>query len=227
MIVVCVVVLVAAALVADPSALRRRAPHAAEGAGRRPRASALALLAWPVWFALEGPAHLTGLVWPNVGVIGGFIPSSFVATSYPPRKNVFLALGGYEGAPLASAAYLGWSFLAVLVAGLVAFWRDRRLWFFGFLFVVCVAFSLGERHGQWEPAWIFTHDPGARQRDRAALHGDRLPGRRGDAGRHPRPRARVAARLARRARRAGRGRRRPGAHGRHLRRASALRHAGR
>ena len=92
----------------------------------------MVLLAWPVWFALEGPAHLSGLVWPNVGVIGGFIPSSFVTTAYPPRHNVFLALGGYEGAPLGSAAYLGWSFLVVMVAGLAAFWRDRRLWFFGF-----------------------------------------------------------------------------------------------
>ena len=51
------------------------------------------------------------------------------------RTNVFLALGGYEGAPLASAAYVGWSFLVVMVAGLAAFWRDRRLWFFGFAFV--------------------------------------------------------------------------------------------
>ncbi len=120
---------------------------------------AAALLAWPVWFALEGPGHLTGLVWPNVGVIGGFIPSSFVATSYPAGKTVFLALGGYGGAPLPSAAFLGWSFLAVLVAGLAAFWRDRRLWFFGFALAVCVACSLGERHGQWEPAWIFTRIP--------------------------------------------------------------------
>src|SRR6202044_1715893 len=54
---------------------------------------------------------------------------------------------------------LGWSFLAVMLAGFVAFWRDRRLWFFGFALVVCWAFSLGERQGQWEPAWIFTRIP--------------------------------------------------------------------
>jgi hypothetical protein len=46
-----------------------------------------------------------------------------------------------------------------MVAGLVAFWRDRRLWYFGFVFVVCAACSLGERHGQWEPAWVFTRIP--------------------------------------------------------------------
>ena len=135
--------------------------HAAHRTGRRGLRLALGvvLLAWPVWYALRGPASLSGLVWPNVGVIGGFIPSSFVTTGYPPRSNVFLRLGGYEGAPLASSAYLGWSFLVVMVAGLAAFWRDRRLWFFGFALVVCAACSLGERRGQWEPAWIFTRIP--------------------------------------------------------------------
>jgi hypothetical protein len=156
--VVCVFALVAAALVTNPGAVRARLPHAATGLAIG-LGLGLVLLAWPVWFALKGPASLSGLVWPNVGVIGGFIPSSFVTTGYPPRSNVFLKLGGYEGAPLASAAYLGWSFLAVMLAGLVAFWRDRRLWFFGFALVVCAACSLGERHGQWEPAWIFTRIP--------------------------------------------------------------------
>jgi hypothetical protein len=157
-VVICVVALVLAALATKPSLVRARFPYAAKalalGLGL-----AVVLLAWPVWYALKGPASLSGLVWPNVGVIGGFIPSSFVTTGYPPRSNVFLALGGYEGAPLASAAYVGWSFLAVMVAGVVAFWRDRRLWFFGFVFVVCAACSLGERHGQWEPAWVFTRIP--------------------------------------------------------------------
>jgi hypothetical protein len=150
--------LVAAALVADRDTVRRLAPHAAKGLAVGVVVGGV-LLAWPVWFALAGPAHLSGLVWPNVGVIGGFIPSSFVSAGYPDPHNVFMALGGYEGAPLASAAYLGWGFLAVLVAGTVAFWRDRRLWFFGFLLVLCGTFSLGERHGQWEPAWILSRLP--------------------------------------------------------------------
>jgi hypothetical protein len=156
--VICVVALVVAALVTKPSLVRARFPYAAKALAVA-LGLAILLLAWPVWFALKGPASLSGLVWPNVGVIGGFIPSSFVTTGYPPRSNVFLALGGYEGAPLASAAYVGWSFLAVMAAGIVVFWRDRRLWFFGFLLVVCAACSLGERHGQWEPAWVFTRIP--------------------------------------------------------------------
>jgi len=155
---VCLLALVIAALVADRDTVRRLAPHAAKGLGVGLVVGGV-LLAWPVWFALEGPAHLSGLVWPNVGVIGGFIPSSFVSAGYPNPHNVFIALGGYEGAPLASAGYLGWAFIAVLLAGMVAFRRDRRLWFFGFVLFLCVACSLGERHGQWEPAWIFTKLP--------------------------------------------------------------------
>ena len=155
---VCLVALVIAALAADRDTVRRLAPHAAKGLAVGLVVGGV-LLAWPVWFALEGPAHLSGLVWPNVGVIGGFIPSSYVSAGYPNPHNVFMTLGGYEGAPLASAGYLGWGFVAVLLGGIVAFRRDRRLWFFGFVLFLCVACSLGERHGQWEPAWVFTKLP--------------------------------------------------------------------
>jgi len=157
-IVVCLVALLAVALVTNPGGLRERLPHAARALGIGLVLGAL-LLAWPVWFALEGPAHLPGLVWPNVGVIGGFIPSSFVTTGYPSELHSFLPLSGYLGPPLASSAYIGWGFLAVLVVGLAVFWRDRRLWFFAFTFVVCVGCSLGERRGQWEPAWLFARIP--------------------------------------------------------------------
>ena len=59
----------------------------------------LVLLAWPIWFALEGPAHLSGLVWPNIGVIGGFIPSSFVTADYPSRYHVLPAPRRVRGSP--------------------------------------------------------------------------------------------------------------------------------
>ena len=162
-VVICTVALVAAALV------DRRRPTCGPGRRMPPRrwasgsASGLVLLIWPVWFALKGPASISGLVWPNVGVIGGFIASSFVTTGYPPRSNVFLALGGYEGAPLASAAYIGWSFLAVMVAGLASSGATADSGSSGSPSSSCGACSLGERHGQWEPAWIFTRDPGARE----------------------------------------------------------------
>jgi hypothetical protein len=159
-VVVCLVVLVAAALVDDRTELRRRAPHAATGLAVGLGVGAV-LLAYPVWFALAGPAHLSGLVWPAVPVIGGFIPSSFVSAAYPRgTDDIYLALGGYEGAPLGSGGYLGWSLLAVLAVGTAACWRNRRLWFFGFVLVFSLYCSLGVRKGQsWVPAQVFTRLP--------------------------------------------------------------------
>jgi hypothetical protein len=118
-----------------------------------------ALLAYPVWFALDGPGHLPGLIWPHVSAEGGFIGSSFVAPDLVHEAKTFLPLSGYEGAQLPSAAYLGWGLIAMVVVGSIVWWRDRRLWFFGFLLGLCVACSLGERPGQWEPSHLFAHLP--------------------------------------------------------------------
>jgi dolichyl-phosphate beta-glucosyltransferase len=160
LVVVCLVVVVVAARVLQPAELRRLAPHAAEGLAIG-LGVGVVLLAWPVWFALEGPAHLSGLVWPNLSKIGGFRTSDFVAANFPSRSNdLYLTLGGYEGAPLGSSAYLGWSFLAVLALGAAAFWRDRLMWFFGFLLVLCGVLSIQHRpHGAWVPSQLLEKLP--------------------------------------------------------------------
>ncbi len=159
LVVICLVVLVVAARVRQPGELRRLAPHAARGLAVGLGVGAV-LLIWPVWFALEGPAHLSGLVWPNLSKIGGYGASDFVAAHYPSRSNdLYLALGGYEGAPLGSSTYLGWGLLAVLGVGVAAFWRDRRMRFFGFLFVLCGVLSIGRQEGAFVPSQIFTKLP--------------------------------------------------------------------
>ncbi len=158
MVLVGIVALVLVGLIFDRAALAGVAPHAANGLVVGLAVGGV-LLAWPVWFALAGPAHLSGLVWPNVNVLGGYIPSSFVAPGFPDAHSGFLPLSGYDGAFLPSGTYFGWGFLAVLAGGTAAFWRDRRLWFFGFVLVVCGVCSLGIRRGQWEPARLFDHVP--------------------------------------------------------------------
>ena len=158
--VICLVVLAAAAFVADREALRRRLPHAATALGIG-LVVGTALLTWPVWFALQGPAHLSGLVWPNIEVTGGFLASSYVSADYPYLSLYFVALmlAGYQGASMGSAAFLGWSLLAVLLVGCAVFYRDRRVWFFAFLLVLCAVCSLEARPGQWEPDRVFAHIP--------------------------------------------------------------------
>ena len=196
----------------DRARLRRLAPHAAKGLAVGLGVGAV-LLAWPVWFALEGPGPPLG---PGLAQRRGarrLHPVELRVRPLPARHNVFLALGGYEGAPLASAAYLGWGFLAVLAAGVVAFWRDRRLWFFGFVLVVCVRL-LARRAARPVGAGPGLHQhPGDRERDRAALHGHRVPGCGRHAGRHPRPRAPLAPDWRGALGRARRGRCRAGADG--------------
>ena len=161
----------------------RRARHrpgcAARGAPRTPRPGlgvglglGAALLVWPVWFALDGPAHLSGLVWPNVSIIGGFIPSSFVAAGLPePARRLPRARRLRGGAPgLGGVSRLelpgrhGGRAGGVLARPppLVLRVPARR----------CARLcSLGIRRGQWEPARLFDHIPVLRERDRAALHG--------------------------------------------------------
>jgi hypothetical protein len=117
------------------------------------------LLVYPVWFALNGPAHLSGLIWPNINAVGGFIGSQFVAPSYVHGANIYNALGGYQGSALPSATYLGWGLLGVLAAGLLIWIRDRRVVFFGLLLAFCMVCSLGERKGQWVPARLFNRIP--------------------------------------------------------------------
>jgi hypothetical protein len=154
-----VVALVVAARVLEPAELRRLAPHAAKGLGVGVGVGVV-LLAWPVWFALEGPAHLSGLVWPNLSKIGGYRYSDFVSSQIPSRRDdLYLALGGYEGTPLGSSTYLGWGLIAVVVAGVAAFWRDRKMWFFGFLFVLCVVLSIGRQEGDRVPSQLFAKLP--------------------------------------------------------------------
>jgi hypothetical protein len=157
---VSIVVLAAAGYLLDREGLRRRTSHAARGLGVGAAVSLL-LLAWPVGFALEGPGHLTGLIWPNTSVVGGYIPSSFVDPGYVHGgQSIYLSnIGGYGGAQLGSSAYLGWGLLAVLAGGVAVFWRDKRLWFFGFVLALCVACSFGQRRGQFEVAQLFTHIP--------------------------------------------------------------------
>ena len=177
LVVVCLIVLAVTAALFRPDELRRLAPHAAKamaiglGVG-------LVLLAWPVWFALEGPAHLSGLVWKNLAAIGGVRPANFVSSVvYDRSARLYLSIGGYEGTVLGSSAYLGWTFIGVLIAGVAVFWREEED------VVLRLPAPAVQRAVDRPPARrvgaVADLRPaaGARERDRAALHGRRVPRR--------------------------------------------------
>jgi hypothetical protein len=124
--------------------------------------TALVLLAYPAWFAVKGPARFTGLIWPN-----GFPqPFSNVVLKYfaqpaPANEGLLLSQGwhqrgGYQGTPL-SFQYFGIGILIVLIAALIVWRRDLRLWFFGAMTVLSAALSVG---GSFPHPWgFFAHLP--------------------------------------------------------------------
>lgn len=134
-----------------------RARHAVRGlvaAG----AVALVLLAYPVWFLLRGPAHLTGLVWPTITPgSGGATLANLWRVSYMSTQAVKV-FAGYQGPALPQTEYLGAGIVAVLLIGCIAWHRDRRLWLFGALLVITVAMSIGVQ-SYWTPWRLATGIP--------------------------------------------------------------------
>jgi hypothetical protein len=113
--------------------------------------SAIVLLAFPVWFTLAGPAHFSGSIWGTMYTgYGGANLHDYFLPSTPSAMVSGLAhrFGGYQ-APLLSGQYFGLGLVAVLVAGLAIWWRDRRLWLFATVAVVCVLLSFGLGLHQW------------------------------------------------------------------------------
>ena len=180
--VVGVVVLVVAALIFDRAALRRLAPHAARAWAS---ASASASCSWPGRSGSRSTGRRTSRGWcgPTSASSAASSPRASSA-GYPSRGTTSSSsLGGYKGSP----------------------WRRRRISAGGSwrcsprgrrrsgataasgssasCSSCAASVRSGIRRGQWVPARLFDHVPGARERDRAALHGRRVPGRRGDAGR--------------------------------------------
>jgi hypothetical protein len=154
---VATLLLIAYAGLCHPGELIARARHAVSGlvaAG----AVAAVLLAYPVWFLLRGPAHLSGLVWPAISPgSGGTVFANIWRVSYmnPQTVKVF---AGYQGPGLPQTEYLGIGVIAVVIIGCIAWRRDRRLWLFGALGVITVVLSLGDQ-SYWTPWRLVTGIP--------------------------------------------------------------------
>ncbi len=132
--------------------VRARARHALVGVATG-SATALVLLAYPAWFALAGPAHISGPVWPTIwlAIEGATLKGLVVPT---PATASFLAfthrVGGSQGITL-SGQYFGWGIAVVCGLGLVVWWRDRRMWLLAVLTVLTAWTSLGVGLHHWAP----------------------------------------------------------------------------
>jgi hypothetical protein len=138
------VLVVAYAAWQHPEALRGHARYATVGLTSG-LITGVVLLAYPVWFALAGPAHFSGPIWRAFNLRSGgtelgylVIPESTSAV----RSGLGLFALVYPG-PHLSAQYFGIGVLAVLIGGFISWRRDRRLWLFGAIALVSIALSLG------------------------------------------------------------------------------------
>jgi hypothetical protein len=163
---IAVVLIVVVAWIGDPDQVRRRFRHAATGLATAAVITA-GLLAYPVWFFAAGPAHLSGSVWTsNVpGELGNPVGNLWnTIGQYGPISTRFLVaegrlLGGFAGVAGPSPSYLGWGLLAVLVAGVIMWRHDRRLWLFGALGAVLFGLSLQVGPHHWGLWSVFYHLP--------------------------------------------------------------------
>ncbi len=118
--------------------------------------TAAALLIYPTWFALAGPAHLSGPIWPGPNLSHyGVVLKDLVVPTRDVSGYVTMAqrVGGYQG-PWLSPDYLGIGAIVVVVVGLLLWRRDRRLWFFAGMTVVSLILALGARNDvdlPWQP----------------------------------------------------------------------------
>jgi hypothetical protein len=154
------VVLVVVFNVGRIEVIRRKARHAAV-AVTAAVVTAGALLAYPVWFALAGPAHLSGPIW-GVSLIsyGGTDLKDYAVPAAPSLSAAAVShrFGGYQG-PLLSGQYFGIGLLAVLAVGLVIWRRDLRLWLFAAVGVVAVPLSFGLQFHSWTLWRLFVRLP--------------------------------------------------------------------
>ena len=155
------VLLVVAWGVAHPDAWRPRVPYALRAAAAAV-VSGVVLLAYPAWFALAGPAHLSGDIWGTHGSLAyaGVVLGRYVQ-DLPADQRLFALghqFGGYQGRT-PSALYLGWALVAVVAAGLVLWWRDVRLWLFAVVGVIGAYLSIGLSFHGWSLWRLFERLP--------------------------------------------------------------------
>lgn len=143
-----------------PTALHRRIDHAARALTTTLGVGAV-MLAYPMWFFLRGPAHLSGPIWSN-GALDRF--GNVLTSLWNPPGSASLVsemhhFGGYQGVGLPNLGYLGAGTVIAVVGGTLVWRRNRQLLLFGAVALVSAALSLGPGHGYWVPWQAFEKIP--------------------------------------------------------------------
>ena len=148
------------AAVRKPADWRSKAVHFLRGSATALGLS-VAVLAYPAWFLLQGPAHLTGPIWANGAIdqFGNSFTSFWNNADSPSLAAEMHRFGGYLGAPMPGLGYLGAGVVVVSVLTTIIWRHDRRVLLFAGLAVAATALSLGPGYGHWVPWTALRHLP--------------------------------------------------------------------
>ena len=129
-------------------------------AGGTSLAMAVALLAYPLWFAVAGPRHVTGRAWPD----SAFAIDPITAVVNPGagihRFSWLQVLAGYHGALGPYLGYLGWGVLAFIIVSTPVWWRRKLAWCALVAGTWAWALSRGSpQSGGWWPWHLFDRIP--------------------------------------------------------------------
>ncbi len=119
---------------------------------------AVVLLAYPAWFALDGPRHIVGAAWPNTPRVGGNFSDLVSAGPFTHQPSPTAPLGGYFGNAGPNPTYLGVAVLAFLAVSAVVWFKNRLAWVVLAVGLSSVLLSFGTA-GHWRPWRIFAPVP--------------------------------------------------------------------
>jgi hypothetical protein len=134
-----VLVALAGAAVFRRAALTARLPFAVKGLSLAGLVGA-ALLAYPVWFAINGPAHITGSDWDRVTVNG--LERIVLPLSPTPSAVLHLPDAGYLGPAGLNNGYLGVAAISIVIAAALLV-RRPLTWLCAAILVIATWASLG------------------------------------------------------------------------------------
>ena len=117
-----------------------------------------AVLAYPAWFALDGPRHIIGNPWFVVSVAG--IPVSGIVSAGPGVHQLLAlyVLSGYFGGAGPNSSYLGIALLGFLLVSSVFWFKNRLAQVVAITGTISWLFSLGQARA-WMPWRLFEHVP--------------------------------------------------------------------
>jgi hypothetical protein len=101
------------------------------------------LLAYPLWFLIDGPQRVVGLAWPGTERFGSYLSSIVVAGPGVTQTSPLGRLTGYYGPGGPHVVFLGWGVLAFIAVSAVVWYRLRLAWVVLVVGAASWGFSLG------------------------------------------------------------------------------------